>query len=386
MVKYYYSGQAAEGHISGFIEAKTKNKAKKELLTKGYLINELKYSRKLNKKAFWNFIEALYALINENTSLSEAILILEAQENHTMSKIAKQINLSISEGDDFMKTLEEIFQGLDTSVMSLLRIGYENAGLNESLSKILLAKTQKDEILRETQKAIAYPAFVLLISLFVLVIIFDTVLPEFNAIISSESLGGLTLYILSFAGHGYEMVLYFFWSIIFLLFFYAIVSLSKSGKFFLNKTTHFIPLLGKIMKLKTKLVFLENISLALDLKSDLKKALQFSIQSVNNQYHKLLLTRLEKEILEGTTFEKALKQTGLFNQMELLRIGLAEKSAKLPNTFKSLSKNNMQNQQKWINLFIQLLGPFAIIVLGLIIFFVAFAVVTPMMSLQQSVG
>ena len=135
-----------------------------------------------------------------------------------------------------------------------------------------------------------------------------------------------------------------------------------------------------------KLVFLENISLALDLKSDLKKALQFSIQSVNNQYHKLLLTRLEKEILEGTTFEKALKQTGLFNQMELLRIGLAEKSAKLPNTFKSLSKNNMQNQQKWINLFIQLLGPFAIIVLGLIIFFVAFAVVTPMMSLQQSVG
>ena len=50
MVKYYYSGQAAEGHISRFIEAKTKNKAKKELLTKGYLINELKYSRKLNKK------------------------------------------------------------------------------------------------------------------------------------------------------------------------------------------------------------------------------------------------------------------------------------------------------------------------------------------------
>jgi len=72
--------------------------------------------------------------------------------------------------------------------------------------------------------------------------------------------------------------------------------------------------------------------------------------------------------------------------MELLRIGLAEKSAKLPNTFKSLFNDNIRNYQKWINLLVQLLGPIAIIILGLIIFFVAFAVVTPMMSLQQSVG
>ena len=39
-----------------------------------------------------------------------------------------------------------------------------------------------------------------------------------------------------------------------------------------------------------------------------------------------------------------------------------------------------------IILVIEIFISFAIIVLGLIIFFVAFAVVTPMMSLQQSVG
>ena len=168
MARYFYIGQSTEGSISGYIEANSKSAANKKLTAKGYLIDQLKYSKKFNKKTFWNFIESLHALINENTSLAEAVFLLEAQENRTMSKIAKQINSGILEGDDFMKTLEDVFHGIDKSIISLLRIGYENAGLNISLSLIISAKSQKDEILRETQKAIAYPAFVLLISIFVL--------------------------------------------------------------------------------------------------------------------------------------------------------------------------------------------------------------------------
>ena len=386
MARYFYIGQSTEGSISGYIEANSKSAANKKLTAKGYLIDQVKYSKKFNKKTFWNFIESLHALINENTSLAEAVFLLEAQENRTISKIAKQINSGILEGDDFMKTLEDVFHGIDKSIISLLRIGYENAGLNISLSLIISAKSQKDEILRETQKAIAYPAFVLLISIFVLIIIFDSVLPEFNAIISADSQSKLTQFILSFAGRGYESLIYAFWSILGLIFFYTIVSTFKTGKFIIDKVLNFTPFIGKVLRVKSKLIFLENISLALSLKSDLKEALKFSIQSINNQYHKTLLISLEHEILEGTSFEKALKATGIFNPMELLRIGLAEKSAKLPNTFKSLFNDNIRNYQKWINLLVQLLGPIAIIILGLIIFFVAFEVVTPMMSLQQSVG
>ena len=95
---------------------------------------------------------------------------------------------------------------------------------------------------------------------------------------------------------------------------------------------------------------------------------------------------VEKEILEGVSFEEALLKTGLFDRMELLRIGLAEKAAKLPETFQALFNSNILTKRKWVQMVIQLLGPFAIIILGIIVFFVAFAVVTPMMSLQNSVG
>ena len=386
MAKYYYTAQTPDGPVSGLLDATSKKLILKELSNKSYSVTEIKRARKFGKKAFWNFIETLHVLIDQNTTLSEALALLAAQNNRTIRKIADQLNGALSEGTDFLDALETVFYDLDLAIVSLLRVGYENAGLEKSLSQIIIAKSQKDELVRETQKAIAYPAFVLVISLFVLIIIFDNVLPEFRTMISEDSQSGLTALILSFSGKGYDTLLYIFWSTLGVLFFFAILRSTKVTRLRFEKTLNFIPILGSFLRIKTKLSFLENISLALALKSDLKQALQFSVKAVSNRYHQVLLFRLEQEILEGTSFEVALTRTGLFDQMELLRIGLAEKSARLPATFETLYNSNVANRQKWVNLVIQLLGPFAIIVLGLIIFFVAFAVVTPMISLQQSVG
>ena len=138
--------------------------------------------------------------------------------------------------------------------------------------------------------------------------------------------------------------------------------------------------------MRSKLVFLENISLALSLKSDLEAAIQFAVRATKNEYHKLSLLNVKNAIFEGVSLEEALERTKLFDRMELLRIGLAEKSGTLPKAFQDLLDSHYQNQRKLVNFIIQLIGPVAIIVLGVIIFFVAFAVVTPMMTLQQSVG
>ena len=187
MAKYYYTAQTPDGPVSGLQDATSKKLILKELSNKGYSITEIKRAQKFGKKAFWNFIESLHALIDQNTTLSEALALLAAQNNRTIRKIADQLNGALSEGTDFLDALETVFYDLDLAIVSLLRVGYENAGLEKSLSQIIIAKSQKDELVRETQKAIAYPAFVLVISLFVLIIIFDNVLPAMNG--TRQSLG-----------------------------------------------------------------------------------------------------------------------------------------------------------------------------------------------------
>ena len=122
------------------------------------------------------------------------------------------------------------------------------------------------------------------------------------------------------------------------------------------------------------------------MKSDLKTAIRLSVSATTNEYHKITLKRVEEEIFQGTQFGDALKRTKLFNQIELLRISLAEQSGTLPKVFQSLLDINRQNQRKKLNFLVQLLGPVTIILLGCLVFLVAFTVVTPMMTMQQTVG
>lgn len=386
MKKYYYKVQTQDGSNSGLMEASSKKKAHEELLLRGCLVSQLYKVKKYSEKNFWNFIDALYSLLNQNMALSEALYLLASSNNGSISNIAHLLNEELSEGADFLAAMEKIFYSIDAEIISLMRIGYENADLPRSLKLIIAAKVQKSVLALETQKAITYPGFVFFVSIFVLVIIFDNVLPEFKILMDQDTQTSLIKFIMSFSGQGYQTVLYVLWYLIVSLFLVVLLRSTSLSKLIFEKTLNYLPILGSFLRMRSKLVFLENISLALSLKSDLEAAIQFAVRATKNEYHKLSLLNVKNAIFEGVSVEEALERTKLFDRMELLRIGLAEKSGTLPKAFQDLLDSHYQNQRKLVNFIIQLIGPVAIIVLGVIIFFVAFAVVTPMMTLQQSVG
>lgn len=386
MKKYYYKAQTQDGPLSGLLEASSKKKAHEELLLRGNLVSQLHKVKKYSEKDFWNFIDALYSLLDQNMALSEALYLLASSNNGTISNIAHLLNEELSEGTDFLAAMEKIFYSIDAEIISLMRIGYENADLPRSLKLIIAAKVQKSALALETQKAITYPGFVFFVSIFVLVIIFDNVLPEFKVLMDQDSQRSLTKFIMSFSGLGYQTVLSFLWYLIASLFLVVLLRSTRFSKLIFEKTLDHLPILGSFLRIRSKLIFLENISLALSLKSDLEAAIQFSVRATKNEYHKISLLNVKNAIFEGVSVEEALERTKLFDRMELLRIGLAEKSGTLPKTFQDLLVSHYKNQRKLVNFIIQLIGPVAIIALGIIIFFVAFAVVTPMITLQQSVG
>ena len=386
MKKYYYKAQTQDGSNSGLIEASSKKKAHEELLLRGCLVSQLYKVKKYSEKNFWNFIDALYSLLNQNMALSEALYLLASSNNGSISNIAHLLNEELSEGADFLAAMGKIFYSIDAEIISLMRIGYENADLPRSLKLIIAAKVQKSVLALETQKAITYPGFVFFVSIFILVIIFDNVLPEFKVLMDQDTQTSLIKFIMSFSGQGYQTVLYVLWYLIVSLFLVVLLRSTSLSKLIFEKTLNYLPILGSFLRMRSKLVFLENISLALSLKSDLEAAIQFAVRATKNEYHKLSLLNVKNAIFEGVSLEEALERTKLFDRMELLRIGLAEKSGTLPKAFQDLLDSHYQNQRKLVNFIIQLIGPVAIIVLGVIIFFVAFAVVTPMMTLQQSVG
>ena len=386
MPDFHYRGLSISGSVSGFIEASSKKSAESLLKAKGIKVVNLKVERPYNVKTFWLFLSLIKSLLDQKISLVDALEISLNQSNVKIKKIANRTLSQLSEGQTLDVIFENIFKGLDQKTLSLLKIGSEQSGLAHAAGILLDEQKLKKDINREFNRAIAYPAFVLLFAVAALIVVFDTVLPEFSQFIDIQNQTLLQKMILSGAGRGYSTFLSVLWVSLFVGFsLLALQKLHFSRAFFYHFMTT-VPGLKLISKKTSAYEYLNAINLSMSLHVDLGLSVQLAEKTIINPIHREKISNIKTLLLNGVTFSTAIRETELFEPMQIAKIEIGEKSKILPEILNSIVKDLIEKRRQRFALFSQLIGPFAIILLGIIIFLVAYVVVTPMMALQNTIG
>ena len=386
MPDFHYRGLSISGSVSGFIEASSKKSAEGLLKAKGIKVLNLKVERLYDIKTFWHFLSLIKSLLDQKISLVDALEISLNQSNSKIKNIANRTLSQLSEGQTLDVIFEKIFKGLDKKILSLLKIGSEQSGLAHAAGILLEEQKLKKEINREFNRAIAYPAFVLLFAVAALIVVFDTVLPEFSQFIDIQNQTLLQKMILSGAGRGYSTFLFVLWMSLFIGFsLLALQKLKFSHKFFYHLMTK-VPVLKLMTRKKSAYEYLNAINLSMSLNVDLGLSVQLAETTISNPIHREKIANIKNLLLNGVTFSTAIRETELFEPMQIAKIEIGEKSKMLPEIMNSIVKDLTEQRRQRFALFSQLVGPFAIILLGIIIFLVAYVVVTPMMALQDTIG
>ena len=386
MPDFHYRGLSISGSVSGFIEASSKKSAESLLKSKGIKVVNLKVERPYDVKTFWLFLSLIKSLLDQKISLVDALEISLNQSNAKIKKIANRTLSQLSEGQTLDVIFKNIFKGLDQKTLSLLKIGSEQSGLAHAAGILLEEQKLKKDIKREFNRAIAYPAFVLLFAVAALIVVFDTVLPEFSQFIDIQNQTLLQKMILSLAGKGYSTFLSVLWVSLFVGFLLlALQKLHFSRKFFYYFMTT-IPGLRLISRKASAYEYLNAISLSMSLNVDLGLSVQLAEKTIINPIHRAKIANIKTLLLNGVTFSTAIRETELFEPIQIAKIEVGEKSKTLPEILNSIVKDLIEKRRQRFALFSQLIGPFAIILLGIIIFLVAYVVVTPMIALQNTIG
>ena len=386
MPDFHYRGLSISGSVSGFIEASSKKSAEGLLKAKGIKVLNLKVERLYDIKTFWHFLSLIKSLLDQKISLVDALEISLNQSNSKIKNIANRTLSQLSEGQTLDVIFENIFKGLDQKTLSLLKIGSEQSGLAHAAGILLEEQKLKKDINREFNRAIAYPAFVLLFAVAALIVVFDTVLPEFSQFIDIQNQTLLQKMILSGAGRGYSTFLFVLWVSLFIGFsLLALQKLKFSHKFFYHLMTK-VPVLKLMTRKKSAYEYLNAINLSMSLNVDLGLSVQLAETTISNPIHREKIANIKNLLLNGVTFSTAIRETELFEPMQIAKIEIGEKSKTLPEIMNSIVKDLTEQRRQRFALFSQLVGPFAIILLGIIIFLVAYVVVTPMMALQNTIG
>ena len=383
---YEYVGISLAGKVLGSIPADNIASAKQILSIKGIKITRIKKQAPVSEKIFWRVIGLLQISLEQKLSLVDSLQIASFQSNKKIVAVCEKLLTGLKEGNEFHTLLAAVFPDVDKSMLGVLRIGSQKNGLHNAIKVLIAQKEARDHLKNETQKALAYPIFVTFFALLALIVVFDTVLPEFQTMIDPSISSPLQKFIFAGAGKGYQTFLIAFWSVIIGLILFAFGKRSHSIERSIYGFLEAMPFVKRSVRNITASQFMNAVSLALNLKCELSEAVRLASNSIKNPIHKQRLSQVTERLKQGVTFSTSLRETDIFADMDLATIEIAERSQGLEVTMRILADESSKKKLQRVALITQIISPMAILLLGVIIFLVAFVIITPMMSLQNSIG
>lgn len=347
------------------------------------LINQVSFEEKLL------FTKHLSVMIKSGITLSEAIDALYAQTtNPGFSKVLGHVLAQIRNGKSFadaLKTHPEVF---DEFFVSLVEVG-EQSGTLETNLEFLSIQLSKDNSLRKKVKgALLYPGVVLsavgIMGGFIALVVLPQLVTFFNSFeVELPVTTQILLWVadimknwgIFIVGFGVAGVIAF-----------SILVKTPQIKPIWHAMLLRTPLLGKIIRYSQLARFSRNLGTLLTSGVPVTLALETTSNSLGNVAYKRATSKILIEVKKGKQIADAMtKNPKLFPIIVSKMVGVGEKTGKLDESLLYLGDFFEEEVDNFSRNLSTVLEPFLLIFIGLVVGFIAIAIVSPIYELTGSI-
>lgn len=326
-------------------------------------------------KAGVPIVQAL-SLISNQTSSSKLKGILE--------DIAKQMKAGSAFGTA-MKKYKDVFSNL---FIELVASGEESGTLEKNLS-FLADQIKKSVILRQKiQAALMYPVLVFIATIGVGGFLSFFVLPQlvvfFGAFTIELPLSTKILLGIAVISRDYGILI--FAGLFLFMFFFSLLYRLSFFKTFIDEILLKLPLYGNFLLSAEMAQFNRNLSILLSAGIPIIKAFDISIKTLSN--NKLISDskKIRDKIQTGMSIKQAFLQTSTsFSPLAINMFTVGEQSGNLSETLIYISNFYEDEVDTLSKRLTTILEPILLLTVGLIVAFVAFAIISPIYDLTGSI-
>lgn len=395
---YEYEAVAASGEsIKGVFKGSESDFEKMVSQKKLMIISIKKTKEKLDKSKFSSndflaFIEELYYLTNSGMPIDQSLKMLtktvkkEAQLNilkSTLIELKAGSQLSVS----LKKALEKEKIIVDSLTISFISTAEEVGELPNGLFQLFEYLSFQKKIRSDIKQALAYPMFLVGMSIVVAFLIFFLIIPRFSTIFSPEEfekLPDISYAVLSLGTYlNAHMGEFFF-----------ILTIFVSGIVFTLKT---VPIPWLSIMYKTPVLSPVIIDLQLTIVYSAMSTMLvggLELDKALKQMQKIKLLPELEDLLKNALFElkRGQKLSTVFSiskiipSSDIALINVGESSATLDKVFKSLSTRHSDAFSENVKKFLSLLEPAVIVGLGVFIAVIVIAIMMAVMSMTDIAG
>ena len=334
-----------------------------------------------------HFFRQLGVLLNSGVRLPDALMILCDQAKHVrLKELIFNIELDILQGLSLSEVLAKYPDIFDDLMAQIVKVGQESGGLGASLVQLSDYLEEKQVFYKKIKSASMLPAITLGFFLFITFVIFAFVVPKFAEVFASigKELPALTRYILGVSNflRSSMFIVLLLSAILFLLL------LRKYTKFpALKKVSDKMGLAIGVYRETFLVNFLRSISMMLKGGVRLVPAIHIASSSIKNDTIKLCVEKLEYDVYAGSSLSQSMIDYGgkLFPQDLVAIVKVGEETGKLGVMLDKAADMYRQKISRSILFFTTIFQPLLMIMLGLLITLLIFAIYIPIFGLASTV-
>ena len=368
------------------VEKKADKQAPVDFITK--LNNLVASMQKVKTKEKVIFYRLLSTMTNAWMTLVKSILVLEKQEKNPVFKnILWSFVIDLKEWKNLSECLALYPSSFSEAEIWIIQSWEKTWQLNQILSD-LAAQIEKVESLSwKIKSAMMYPMAIILVVIWVVAVMMTMVVPKLLEIFDDKTaLPPTTKTLIAISD---AFVNYWFVLILIGVVFYVIVSIWKKTpdwKYIYDNIMLNVPIFGWITRKLILSKFSRIFSWLTWSWVSVVEALRITSTAVWNEVYKQRLLLLSEDISVWIKMRESLDGDKLFPEMMVQMIQVWEQTAKLDQTILKVADFYDEEVDNTIGVLNKLLEPFIIVTLAVIVWFIAIAIMQPIMGLSETIS
>ena len=375
----------------GILSAESEREARK--LVKDLKLTPLKVSEskdlgktlKIKDKDIVIMTRQLATLLEASTPIVEALNITANQlHNKNLVYILYSLKEDIVQGKRLGSSMKKFPGVFSDTYISMVTAGDSSGNLDIVFNKLADYLEESASIKQKVISALTYPLILIGFSIVVIISLLAFVLPQVvgQFIKAGAELPFITKFLIGISNNIVPIliVIALFISIIFYFYKNYVSKIENRIKFDRNVLN--IPLLGNFILNSELERFSSTMELLLASGTNLDVALEECSKIFDNKYLSNIVLSAKNDVVEGKDFIVSLKNEGVFPDIFIQLISSGYRSGNLVKMFNKVShfmKSEIENKRA---IFLSLLEPVVIILMGGFIMMIVLAILIPIMQMN----
>lgn len=400
-MKFYYRAVTNEGKtVRGMIEAKDVKEAgyylrKHQLLPiviseggKFRVSNFLPFLKRTSRGDLIFFTRQLSSMLTSGLTLMQSLTIMKNQiKNPAVNEILQGITTSVEDGASFSSSLEKYPKFFSPIYIALIRVA-ESSGL---LDKVLLRLSEnlekQQKIKSSVQSALIYPIIVIIMMIGVVVIMMVVAIPQLNSFYESMGveLPFVTVVIINISNIVVKFGFFVLGGFVLLIFGFRKWYQQESGKRIVHGFILRIPLIGKLISESLMVEFSRTLGILVGAGSLVVDSLLKSADVVDNVVYRNEIVMIAKRVEKGISIGDALEAGSIFPSILVQMVKIGEQTGKLDESLMKVAEYFEREVEETVKALTTAIEPAIMVILGLGVGFLIFAIITPIYKVISSI-